>query len=86
MSDYLGAQEDVNAARASTSAAVREGRSIRLEGPAEDAYLCLEAANGWLREQNVVEARREMAEALDRLREYESGQAGPKRRAGAPGF
>jgi hypothetical protein len=70
MSDHLGMQEDINAARACISAAVREGRDIRLEGPAQDAYLNLEAANEWLRANDVAEARREVADALDQLRAH----------------
>jgi hypothetical protein len=70
MSDYLGAQEDINEARQCISAAVTEGRDIRLEGPAEDAYHYLEAANGWLRENQPDEAAREITDALDRLHEH----------------
>jgi hypothetical protein len=70
LDDLLGPQEDINAARACVYAAVREGNDVRLEGPAEDAFLYLEAATDCLRRGDLTEGRREIADAVYQLRAH----------------
>jgi hypothetical protein len=66
-------QEAITEARAHLWAAVKIDAGRRaLEGDIESAFGRLESASGWLRRDDIPNARREIAEALDLLRTPES--------------
>jgi hypothetical protein len=72
-SQHIAAQEAISEARAHLWAAVKiDAGSRAMVGDIESADTRLESASAWLRRGDVAEARREVAEAVERLHTEQS--------------